>query len=84
MSKVSVRSLVLIALLASVSNVAAEGIGSVTGTSTPQVVTPRTTAAPQTPAQPSPPIGTTTPTVMAPVAPNRATPGLIAPAKPPH
>jgi hypothetical protein len=40
--------------------VAAEGIGSHTGTSTPQVVTPSNTVAPpQTPAYPPPRIGAT-------------------------
>jgi hypothetical protein len=36
---------------------AADGIGSFTGTSTPQVITPQMTPAPQTPAYPPPPIG---------------------------
>ena len=35
----------------------AEGIGDFTGTSTPQIVTPSVTAAPQTPAYPPAPIG---------------------------
>jgi hypothetical protein len=47
------------ALLAPGAACAAKGIGSVTGTTTPEVVTPQTSAPPQTPAQPSPPIGTT-------------------------
>jgi hypothetical protein len=36
---------------------AADGIGGFTGTTTPQVIVPQTTPAPQTPAYPSPPIG---------------------------
>jgi hypothetical protein len=63
-----------IALLAPIMAYAADnGIGGITGTSTPQVVTPPTTAAPQTPANPSPPIGTTSPGIggQAPVVPNR-------------
>ena len=48
----------LIAFTASGANLsAADGIGSFTGTSTPQVITPQTTPAPQTPAYPSPVIG---------------------------
>jgi hypothetical protein len=65
---------VSIPLLAPMAAYAADnGIGDVTGTSTPQVVTPPTTAAPQTPANPSPPIGTTSPGVgaQAPAVPNR-------------
>jgi hypothetical protein len=52
----------LIALVApGAAFVAAEGIGSHTGTSTPQVVTPSNTVAPpQTPAYPPPRIGATT------------------------
>ena len=49
----------LIGLLASTAALAA--IGDFTGTSTPTVVTPPTTPAPQTPAYPPPPIGTVGP-----------------------
>jgi Chromate transporter len=50
----------LIALIAPAATCpAAEGIGSFTGTSTPEVITPPTTAAPQTPAYPSPQTGPT-------------------------
>jgi hypothetical protein len=45
---------------------AADGIGSFTGTSTPQVITPQMTPAPQTPAYPSPVIG---PVYVGPLAP---------------
>jgi hypothetical protein len=45
---------------------AADGIGSFTGTSTPQVITPQMTPAPQTPAYPSPVIG---PVYVGPMAP---------------
>jgi hypothetical protein len=48
----------LITLMAPVASYA-DGIGSVTGTSTPQVVTPTTSAPPQTPAYPQQPPGTT-------------------------
>jgi hypothetical protein len=65
----------LIALLPPIAAYAANGIGSVTGTSTPEVVMPPTTAAPQTPANPSPPVGTTAPGVVGSpatgIAPNR-------------
>jgi hypothetical protein len=48
----------LLALTASgATRSAADGIGSFTGTSTPQVITPQMTPAPQTPAYPSPVIG---------------------------
>jgi hypothetical protein len=77
-------SVVSIALLAPIAVYAADnGIGGFTGTSTPQVVTPPTTAAPQTPANPSPPIGTTSPGIgaLAPVAPNRMSAPSGSPAK---
>jgi hypothetical protein len=48
----------IIAWMAPISTCSADGIGSFTGTSTPQVITPHTTEAPQTPAYPEPPIGT--------------------------
>ena len=52
------RAALLIAFTASgVTLAGADGIGSYTGTSTPQVIVPQTTPAPQTPAYPSPPIG---------------------------
>jgi len=76
----------LIALGAPVTAYAANGIGSVTGTSTPEVITPPTTAAPRTPASPSPPIGTTSPGIAGPatpVAPNRMSAPSGSPAKPP-
>jgi hypothetical protein len=77
---------VLIALAAPIAAHAANGIGSVTGTSTPQVVTPPTTAAPQTPATSSPPIGTTSPGIAGPatpVAPSRVGAPSGSSAKPP-
>jgi hypothetical protein len=74
----------LIALIAPVASYA-DGIGSVTGTSTPQVVTPTTSAPPQTPAYPQQPPGTTIPGgVGSPIgaAPNRASPPRVV--KPAH
>jgi hypothetical protein len=49
----------LVGLLASTAALAA--IGDFTGTSTPTVIIPPSTPAPQTPAYPSPPIGTVGP-----------------------
>jgi hypothetical protein len=85
-SKVLKCGAFLIALAAPIAAHAANGIGSVTGTSTPQVITPPTTAAPQTPASPSPPIGATSPGIagpVAPVAPNRMSAPSGSAAKPP-
>jgi hypothetical protein len=78
-NKVLRYSVLLVVLVAPITAYAASGIGAVTGTSTPQVVTPPTNAAPQTPANQSAPIGTTSPGVGStmPVAPNR----MRAPAK---
>jgi hypothetical protein len=52
------RAALLIVFTASgVSLSAADGIGGFTGTTTPEVIVPQTTLAPQTPAYPPPPIG---------------------------
>ncbi len=52
------RTALLIAFTASGVTLAdADGIGAHTGTSTPQVIVPQTTPAPQTPAYPPPQIG---------------------------
>jgi hypothetical protein len=73
----------LITLMAPVASYA-DGIGSVTGTSTPQVVTPTTSAPPQTPAYPQQPPGTTglggvgSPTGIAPY--RASLPGVVKPA----
>jgi|SRR5471030_393217 hypothetical protein len=66
--------IMVLAFLAPVAGNAANGIGGVTGTSTPQVVTPSTSPAPQTPANPSPAVGATAPAIAGPpaVAHNRA------------
>jgi hypothetical protein len=57
-SKALKYSAVLIAAMTlGAAHGAADGIGSFTGTSTPQVITPQMTPAPQTPAYPSPVIG---------------------------
>ena len=58
-------AILLIALASAAGPCAADGIGSFTGTSTPQVITPQMTPAPQTPAYPSPVIG---PVYVGPVA----------------
>jgi len=72
-----------IALLAPAAAYSANGIGSVTGTTTPEVVTPQMSAPPQTPAQPSPPIGTTgfvaVQPSMAQPAPNHMAPTVVRP-----
>jgi hypothetical protein len=52
------RAALLVAFTAwGVSLSAADGIGGFTGTTTPEVIVPQTTPAPQTPAYPSPTIG---------------------------
>jgi hypothetical protein len=59
-SNVLKYAVLLIALIAPIATCpAAEGIGGFTGTATPEVITPPTTAAPQTPAYPSPQMGPT-------------------------
>jgi hypothetical protein len=75
--------LAAVALLAPIAGQAANGIGSVTGTSTPEVVTPQTSPAPQTPAYPQPPIGTEQGLIIAPApAGHAAPPRVVMPAKP--
>ena len=59
-------AILIVAMTLGAAQSAADGIGSFTGTSTPQVITPQMTPAPQTPAYPSPVIG---PVYVGPLAP---------------
>ncbi|WP_158817600.1 hypothetical protein [Methylocapsa sp. S129] len=80
------RCALLIAFMASMATgAAASGIGDITGTSTPEVVTPSTTPAPQTPAYPSPPVGSGAPAFPgSPYAAHQrmSAPRVVAPVKP--
>jgi hypothetical protein len=78
-----VAAAIATALMIPMASQAANGIGAVTGTPSPEVVSPQTTPPPQTPAYPQPPIGTNQGLIVAPAPVGHASaPRVVSPAKP--